>query len=143
MLLVLVSFYVCSNTPSMETSCLLLQLACFFDLNKVYLPTLAPHRPFWMSSRRLARVDFQPLFSLAFRSAACRLPKTLTASDQGSSPIRRSSKYEDFELFSTSDAKMGRLAQQCRGELSHETVDNLKQGKNTKTHSFFSVSTYF
>ena len=28
-----------SNTPSMETSWVLLELACFFDFNKVYLPT--------------------------------------------------------------------------------------------------------
>ena len=31
-----------SNTPSMETSLKLLELACFFDLNKVYLPTYLP-----------------------------------------------------------------------------------------------------
>jgi len=41
-LLVLVSFYVCTNTPSMETIWVLLGLACFFDLNKVHLPTYLP-----------------------------------------------------------------------------------------------------
>ena len=39
-LLISVSFYICTNTPSMETSWVLLGLACFFiDLNKLYLPT--------------------------------------------------------------------------------------------------------
>ena len=33
------SLFVCTKTPSMETSWVLLGLACIFDLNKVYLPT--------------------------------------------------------------------------------------------------------
>ena len=44
-LLVLESFYACTNTPSVETSSVLLGLASFSDINKVktlnptYLPT--------------------------------------------------------------------------------------------------------
>ena len=36
-LVLLVSFYVCTNSPSMETSSVLLGLACFFDLNSFFL----------------------------------------------------------------------------------------------------------
>ena len=38
LLLVLESFHACTNTPSRETSWVLLGLACFFDINKAYLP---------------------------------------------------------------------------------------------------------
>lgn len=36
-LLALVSFYISTNTPYMETSTLFLVLACFLELNKVHL----------------------------------------------------------------------------------------------------------
>ena len=47
-LLALVSFYICTNTSSMETSRMFLGLACFLDLNKVYhtIPKYAYYKKF-------------------------------------------------------------------------------------------------
>ena len=41
--LVLLVLVGCTNTPFMETSWVLLRLACFFDLYKVDLPYLTKH----------------------------------------------------------------------------------------------------
>lgn len=72
------------------------------------------------------RGHFEPLFSLAFRLAAWLSPKSFSASDQDSPPNRRRNKHEVFELFSTLVTGMGRFAQQCRGELSYQTVDDVE-----------------
>ena len=52
-------------------------------------------------------------------------------------------KREDFEVFATPDARMGRLAREYRRELVYETVDDVGEGSDENTdHCNAAVSSF-